>query len=76
MAPAKPLVTVLLSVWQGNATWARPSSILGQTFRDFELLIIDDGSTDGTAAILDRYGRRESRIRVDHQPHRGLVAAP
>lgn len=58
-----PRVTVLMSVHNGEAFVAEAvDSILRQTFRDFELLAIDDGSTDTTADILDRYD--DSRVRV------------
>lgn len=44
------------------------ASILQQTYTDFELLIIDDGSTDGTSAILQEYARRDVRIHIHTQP--------
>jgi glycosyltransferase involved in cell wall biosynthesis len=50
-------------------------SILGQTFRNFEFIIINDGSTDATASILGRYAARDSRIRVYHQENQGMIAA-
>jgi len=64
-----PLVTVLLSVYNGER-FLRESveSILGQTFTDFEFLIVDDASTDSTALILTEYAGRESRIRLVHNP--------
>jgi glycosyltransferase involved in cell wall biosynthesis len=50
-------------------------SILGQTFTDFEFLIVDDGSTDRTLAILRDYEKRDSRIRVISRPNTGIVGA-
>jgi glycosyltransferase involved in cell wall biosynthesis len=50
-------------------------SILGQTFTDFEFIIINDGSTDRTAEILETYRARDSRIRVYHQSNAGGAAA-
>jgi glycosyltransferase involved in cell wall biosynthesis len=50
-------------------------SVLGQTFADFELVLVDDGSTDGSRAVVDRYLSRDPRIRVVTTPNRGLGAA-
>jgi glycosyltransferase involved in cell wall biosynthesis len=50
-------------------------SILAQTFRDFEFLIIDDGSTDGSLAILRRYEKQDARIRLISRPNTGYVVA-
>lgn len=50
-------------------------SILLQSMTDFELLLIDDGSTDGSGAICDRYAEKDKRIRVFHIPNGGVSAA-
>ena len=50
-------------------------SILGQTYREFELIIIDDGSTDGSSVIVDRYASKDARIRVQRTANDGVVAA-
>ncbi|NBR32540.1 MAG: glycosyltransferase family 2 protein [Sphingomonadaceae bacterium] len=50
-------------------------SIRNQTFSDFEFLIPDDGSTDGTATILHRHAAEDNRLRIIHQPNRGVVAS-
>jgi glycosyltransferase involved in cell wall biosynthesis len=49
-------------------------SILAQEFRDFEFIVVDDGSTDETGSILDAYTRRDPRLRVQHRPHQGIAA--
>lgn len=50
-------------------------SILAQTFRDFELILVDDGSPDNCGAICDEYAAKDSRIRVIHQENQGLSGA-
>lgn len=47
-------------------------SILNQTFKEFELLLIDDGSTDKSAEISDEYAQRDKRIRVIHKSNTGV----
>src|SRR5215831_8797843 len=72
-----PKVSVILAVFNG-ATYLRQAvdSILGQTFDDLELLAVNDGSTDGTAAILDAYSRDDPRVRVYHQLNSGRPSIP
>lgn len=50
-------------------------SILGQTYTDLEILVVDDGSTDRTSSIADEYAQKEDRIKVIHQENRGVSAA-
>ena len=50
-------------------------SILTQTYPDFELLLIDDGSPDGCPQICDEYAGRDPRVRVIHKPNGGLISA-
>ena len=50
-------------------------SILGQTFSDFELILVDDGSPDSCGAICDEYAAKNSRVVVIHQQNGGLSAA-
>lgn len=65
-------VTVLLPAYNA-AAYIREAvdSIMAQTFKNFELLIINDGSTDGTGEILEQYN--DPRIRLVHQPNMGLI---
>jgi glycosyltransferase involved in cell wall biosynthesis len=65
-----------MSVFNGERFVAEAiESILNQTFRDFEFIIIDDGSTDGTAAVLRHYQEIDLRIVVHHQQNKGLIAS-
>ena len=50
-------------------------SILAQTFTDIEVLLVDDGSTDGSGAICDEYAQKDSRVRVFHKPNGGVSSA-
>ena len=50
-------------------------SVLAQTFTDWEAICVDDGSTDGSGAILDEYAIRDPRIRVIHQANAGVCVA-
>lgn len=68
-----PTVSVLMPVYNAERYLAEAmESILGQTFRDFEFVIVDDGSTDNSSAILARYAAQDSRLRVHHQPNSGI----
>jgi glycosyltransferase involved in cell wall biosynthesis len=71
-----PRVSILLPVRDAAAT-LRPAlrSIARQTLRDWELIAVDDGSTDPSPAILDEAAAADARIRVQARPHRGLIAA-
>lgn len=71
-----PRVSVLLPARNAEETLAAAlESVAAQTFGDFELLGIDDGSTDGTAAVLEAWARRDRRVRVLRTGGVGLVAA-
>ncbi len=73
MEPA-PAVSVLMAVHNGQDFLVEAiDSILRQTFTDFEFLIIDDGSTDGSAAILKDYAARDPRVLVTTQANQGLT---
>lgn len=73
---ARPLVSVLLPVRDGAAHLPEAIASLGaQTFTDFEVLAVDDGSGDETPDVLAEWSARDSRVRVLRQPSSGIVAA-
>ena len=66
-------VSVIVPVYNGAATISRVlASVFAQSYSDYEVVVLDDGSTDDTASVLAGYG---DRIRVISQPNRGLSAA-
>ena len=70
-----PKVSVLLPVFNAERFISEAvESILVQTFADFELILIDDGSTDHSGTILEQFARRDSRVVLRRRENRGLVA--
>src|SRR5260370_15683227 len=62
-----PQVSVIIPVYNGEKYIAQAlDSVFAQTFRDFEIIVIDDGSTDGTEAILRHYGDKIVYLKNDH----------
>jgi glycosyltransferase involved in cell wall biosynthesis len=71
-----PRISVVMSVYNGQSFLSEAiESILHQTFRDFEFIIIDDGSCDNTAEILSSYAARDSRIRVLSHENKGRAVS-
>lgn len=70
-----PLISVAMPVYNGEKYLAEAiDSILAQTFVDFELIIIDDGSTDNSLSVLQAYQKRDSRIQLVSRENKNLVA--
>ena len=71
-----PAVSILLPVFNAGATLSRTlASLQAQTFSDWELIAVDDGSTDASPRLLAAAADADPRIHVLSQPHRGIVAA-
>lgn len=70
------MISVIVPVYNAEC-WLRRcvDSILAQTFTDFELLLIDDGSTDASGVICNEYAKQDSRVRVFHKPNGGVSSA-
>lgn len=72
----QPLVSVIVCLYNAEGTLPRClDSVLAQSLKDIEIIIVDDGSTDGSGQLTDSYAAADSRIRVIHQPNRGIAAA-
>ena len=71
-----PLVSIIIPAYNAESTLADTlHSICQSTLRELEVLLIDDGSTDGTAALADSLAADDERIRVLHIPNRGRSSA-
>ncbi len=76
MMSTAPAISVVLPVYNGEPFIVEAvSSILAQTYEDFELLVIDDGSTDKTRELLQPLARNDARLIVHAEARRGLVGA-
>ena len=68
----QPKISVIVAVYNAEKYLRRCiDSLLTQTFKDFEVLLIDDGSTDGSGKICDSFAEKDKRFRVFHQENKG-----
>lgn len=68
-----PSVSIIVPVYNAEKTIERcVNSILNQTYKDFELLLLDDGSTDGSGMICDDFAKKDVRVRVCHKENSGV----
>lgn len=75
MEKITPLLSIIVPVYNVGQYLARcVNSILAQTFADFELILIDDGSTDCCGKFCDEYAVRDNRVRVFHRSNQGVSA--
>ncbi len=76
MKAAVPVVSVIMPVYNaGDYLRAAIESVLAQSFRDIELILVDDGATDGSGGVCDEYARNDARVRVRHVRNGGICAA-
>lgn len=74
MIDERPLISIVMAAWNAGTTiGAAVSSVLTQTYDNWELLVVDDGSTDATCTVVEAHD--DSRIRLLHQTHAGVSAA-
>ena len=70
-----PKVSIIIPVYNAEKAVCRcVDSVLDQEYTDFELLLMDDGSKDGSPAILDEYAEKDERVRVVHKENSGVSA--
>lgn len=71
-----PLISVIIPVYNAQTFLHKcVDSVRQQTYTNLEILLVDDGSTDGSGALCDEYAKADERIRVIHQPNGGVSAA-
>ncbi|MGN0070086.1 MAG: glycosyltransferase family 2 protein [Prevotella sp.] len=71
-----PAISIIVPIYNMECLMRRcVDSLLAQTFKDFELLLVDDGSTDGSPAICDEYVLKDKRVCTFHKPNGGLSDA-
>lgn len=75
-AESRPEISIIVPVYKVERYLNECiDSILAQTFTDFELILVDDGSPDGCPALCDAAAAKDSRIRVIHKPNGGVSSA-
>lgn len=74
--PHTPTVSIIIAAYNAARYIHRClDSIQAQTFKDFEVIIVDDGSNDGTNLIIDEYAAGDSRFKAIHKPNGGVASA-
>lgn len=69
-------LSVVIPVYNAESTLRKSvDSILCQSYRDFELLLVDDGSNDGSSVICDEYSQKDNRVKVFHKANGGVSSA-
>lgn len=75
-AGERPKISVVVPIYNMEKLMRKClDSIMAQTFQDYECLLIDDGSKDGSPAICDEYAARDSRVKAFHKQNEGVSAA-
>lgn len=71
-----PIISIIIAAYNAESFLCKGlEGVLEQTFHNFEIILIDDGSTDATYEICERYAKKDSRIRVFHEKHQGVARA-
>lgn len=76
MQCSEPLISIVVPIYNVQKYVRKCiDSIIGQTYHNLEIILVDDGSTDSSSQICDEYSKRDSRIKVIHKINGGLVSA-
>ena len=71
-----PIISIIMPIYNAQHTLCRAvDSVISQTFRDWELLLVDDGSNDDSGRVCDEYAQKDARIKALHQPNGGPSSA-
>ena len=71
-----PLISVIVPIYMiDRYIGICIESIISQTYRNLEIILVDDGSKDRCSEICDLYAKKDPRVRVIHKPNGGLVSA-
>lgn len=72
---ALPLISIIVPVYNVKDYVEKClDSICGQTYKNLEIVVVDDGSTDGSGEICDTYAQKDPRVKVIHRENRGVSA--
>ena len=70
------MISIIVPVYKAEKYLSRcVDSILGQTYKDLEVILVDDGSPDGSGVLCDAYAAKDSRVRVIHKENGGVSTA-
>ena len=73
---ARPLVSVIVPIYNTQEFLPRClDSILNQLYENIEIILVNDGSTDGSLSVCEKYARKDTRIQIASQPNQGIIAA-
>lgn len=76
MTTCNPLISIIIPVYNVEQYLGKClDSVLAQTYKNLEIILVDDGSTDNSGTICDEYKKKDRRIRVIHQINQGVSAA-
>lgn len=76
MKTPRPDISVIVPVYKAEKYMHRcVDSILAQTFTNFEFILVDDGSPDGSGTLCDQYAQKDNRVKVIHKENGGVASA-